>query len=95
MKDTLTEFYKEYGVGKFGLHKSFRIANTDGTVTLEPILNIAHVYFDDLVGYEIAKKKIRDNTDAFVNGQKANNCLLYGDAGTGKSSSIKAIANEY
>lgn len=95
MKDTLTLFYKEYGVGKFGLHKSFRIVNEDGKVRLEPILNIAHVYFDDLVGYEIAKKKIRDNTDAFVNGQKANNCLLYGDAGTGKSSSIKAIANEY
>ncbi len=95
MKDTLTQFYKEYGVGKFGLHKSFRIVNIDGKVRLEPILNIAHVYFDDLVGYEIAKKKIRDNTDAFVNGQKANNCLLYGDAGTGKSSSIKAIANEY
>ena len=95
MKDTLTQFYKEYGVGKFGLHKSFRIVNTDGEVRLEPILNIAHVYFDDLVGYEIPKKKIIDNTDAFVNGQKANNCLLYGDAGTGKSSSIKAIANEY
>lgn len=95
MKNTLTQFYKEYGVGKFGLHKSFRIVNTDGEVRLEPILNIAHVYFDDLVGYEIAKKKIKDNTDAFVNGQKANNCLLYGDAGTGKSSSIKAIANEY
>ena len=95
MKDTLTLFYKEYGVGKFGLHKSFRIVNTDGVVRLEPILNMAHVYFDDLVGYEIPKKKIIDNTDAFVNGQKANNCLLYGDAGTGKSSSIKAIANEY
>ena len=95
MKDTLTLFYKEYGVGKFGLHKSFRIVNADGKVRLEPILNIAHVYFDDLVGYDIAKKKIKDNTDAFVNGQKANNCLLYGDAGTGKSSSIKAIANEY
>ncbi len=95
MKDTLTEFYKEYGVGKFGLHKSFRIENTDGQVRLEPILNIAHVYFDDLIGYEIPKKKIKDNTDAFVGGQKANNCLLYGDAGTGKSSSIKAIANEY
>ena len=36
-----------------------------------------------------------DNTEAFVNGKKANNCLLFGDAGTGKSSSIKAIANEY
>ena len=96
MKETLTEFYKEYGVGKFGLHKSFRITHDEeNKVCLEPILNIAHVYFDDLVGYEIAKQKLKENTDAFVNGKKANNCLLYGDAGTGKSSSIKAIANEY
>ena len=47
------------------------------------------------VGNEIQKKKLTDNTEAFVNGKKANNCLLYGDAGTGKSSCIKAIANEY
>ena len=45
--------------------------------------------------YEIAKKKLVDNTEAFVSGKKANNCLLFGDAGTGKSSSIKGIANEY
>ena len=95
MKDTLTEFYKDYGVGKFGLHKSFRIVHDDTGVHIEPILNIAHVYMNDLVGYEIAKKKLTDNTDAFVAGRKSNNCLLYGDAGTGKSSSIKAIANEY
>lgn len=41
------------------------------------------------------RKKLIDNTEAFVLGKKANNCLLYGDAGTGKSSSIKAIANAY
>lgn len=95
MKDTLTDFYKEYGVGKFGLHKSFRVVHDDEGVHIEPILNIAHVYIDDLVGYEIPKKKLTDNTDAFVEGRKANNCLLFGDAGTGKSSCIKGIANEY
>lgn len=95
MKATLTQFYKEYGVGKFGLHKSFRIVHDESGVHIEPILNIAHVTLDDLVGYEIPKKKLTDNTDAFVAGKKANNCLLFGDAGTGKSSSIKAIANEY
>ena len=47
------------------------------------------------MGYEIAKKKLIDNTEAFVQGRKANNCLLFGDAGTGKSSSIKAILNQY
>ena len=95
MKETLTRFYREYGVGKFGLHKSFRVVHEREVVRIDPILNIAHVSLDDLVGYEIAKKKLTDNTDAFVSGRRANNCLLYGDAGTGKSSCIKAIANEY
>lgn len=95
MKDTLTQFYKEYGVGKYGLHKSFRITHDEDGVFVKPILNIAHVQLDDLVGYEIAKQKLIDNTEAFVNGKKANNCLLFGDAGTGKSSCIKAIANAY
>ncbi|MGN0411417.1 MAG: ATP-binding protein [Lachnospiraceae bacterium] len=95
MKDTLTQFYKDYGVGKFGLHKAFRIAHDENGVQILPITNIAHVHMDDLVGYEIQKKKLIENTEAFVNGRKANNCLLFGDAGTGKSSSIKAITNEY
>ncbi|MBR5578915.1 MAG: ATP-binding protein [Lachnospiraceae bacterium] len=95
MKEYLTEFYKEYGVGKFGLHKAFRIQQKNEKVEIVPILNIAHVKLEDLVGYEIAKKKLIDNTQAFVQGKKANNCLLFGDAGTGKSSSIKAIANKY
>lgn len=95
MKKELTEFYREYGVGKFGLHKAFRVERDENGVHIVPILKIAHVRLQDLVGYEIPKKKLTDNTRAFVEGKKANNCLLYGDAGTGKSTSIKAIANEY
>jgi predicted AAA+ superfamily ATPase len=95
MKRTLTEFYGEYGVGKFGLHKAFRVVHEESGAKIVPILNIAHVRLDDLVGYEIPKKKLIDNTEAFVSGRKANNCLLFGDAGTGKSSCIKAISNEY
>ncbi len=95
MKDLITQFYKEFGVGKFGLHKAFRVEHTPQGAVIEPITNIAHVHLDDLVGYEIQKKKLIDNTEAFVSGKKANNCLLFGDAGTGKSSSIKAITNEY
>ena len=96
MKDSLTQFYREYGVGRFGLHKAFRVSHgTDDEVNIVPILNIAHVKLDDLVGYDIAKQKLIENTDAFVSGRRANNCLLFGDAGTGKSSSIKAIANMY
>ena len=94
-KVILTQFYKEFGVGKLGLHKAFRIRHTDDGAQIIPITNIAHVKLDDLVGYELAKQKLVDNTEAFVSGKEANNCLLYGDAGTGKSTSIKAIANQY
>ncbi|MCR4587373.1 MAG: ATP-binding protein [Lachnospiraceae bacterium] len=95
MKEILTQFYKEYGVGKYGLHKAFRVLDTEEGTQIVPILNIAHVYLSDLVGYESAKKKLVDNTEAFVHHRHANNVLLYGDAGTGKSSSIKGIANEF
>lgn len=91
----MVEFYREFGVGKLGLHKAFRV---DGTVTparIVPITNIAHVQLEDLVGYETAKRKLIENTEAFVEGRPANNCLLFGDAGTGKSSSIKGILNRY
>ena len=100
MKDLLTGFYREYGVGKFGLHKAFCVEHDEvgpyaGKTRIVPIGNVRHVHLDDLVGYELAKKKLIDNTEAFVAGRPANNCLLYGEAGTGKSTSIKAIANEY
>jgi len=94
-KTTLTEFYKNFGVGKFGLHKAFRVEHTENGAQIVPITKIAHVHLDDLVGYEIAKQKLIENTEAFVEGRRANNCLLFGDAGTGKSSSIKAILNQY
>ena len=88
-------FYQEFGVGKFGLHKAFRIEGEGETACIVPITKTEHAYLRDLVGYEIQKKKLIDNTEAFVQGKKANNCLLFGDSGTGKSSSIKAILNEY
>ena len=94
-KAYMEEFYREFGVGKFGLHKAFRVTHGKKGVEIVPITNIAHVYLEDLVGYESAKKKLIDNTEAFVAGRRANNCLLFGDAGTGKSSSIKGILNRY
>lgn len=95
-KILMTDFYKEFGVGKYGLHKAFRIDHDDnGKVLINPITNITHAYLEDLVGYEIPKQKLIDNTEAFISGRPANNCLLYGDAGTGKSSSIKGILNKY
>ena len=91
----VTAFYRDFGVGELGLHKAFRVEHVGGGAKIVPITNIAHVHLDDLVGYELAKEKLIANTEAFVNGKKANNCLLFGDAGTGKSTSIKAIVNQY
>ena len=91
----VTVFYKAYGVGMFGLNKAFRVRGGDKGVTFTPINNMDKVMLDDLIGYEIQKKKLVENTEAFVQGRKANNALLFGDSGTGKSTSIKAIVNEY
>ncbi|MBE5939622.1 MAG: ATP-binding protein [Lachnospiraceae bacterium] len=92
----VTDFYRDYGVGMFGLNKAFRITSqNEYQVNFCPINNMDKVMLDDLIGYEIQKKKLVDNTKAFVEGKKANNVLLFGDSGTGKSTSIKAIVNEF
>jgi hypothetical protein len=94
--DAVTDFYKAYGVGMFGLNKAFRIdEKPGGGIVFRAINNMDAVLLDDLVGYEIQKKKLVENTEAFVSGKKANNVLLFGDSGTGKSTSIKAIVNQY
>ena len=91
----VTDFYKAYGVGMFGLNRAFRIRHLEDGVEFLPINNTDRVLLKDLIGYEIQKKKLIDNTEAFVRGLPANNVLLCGDAGTGKSTSIKALLNEY
>ncbi len=94
--ECVTGFYRDYGVGMFGLNKAFRISSGDANqVVFHAINNMDAVMLDDLVGYEIQKKKLVDNTAAFVQGKKANNVLLFGDSGTGKSTSIKAIVNAF
>lgn len=97
MKAYVEAFYKDYGVGLFGLHKAFRIHEnlSDNSFKIEPIKRVAHINLEDLVGYETQKKVLTDNTEAFLKRLPANNCLLYGDSGTGKSSSIKGIMNRY
>ncbi len=64
-------------------------------VNIIPVTNNDQARLSDLVGIEGAKDKLRKNTESFLLGRKANNCLLFGDAGTGKSTAVKAIANEY
>jgi len=94
--DYVTGFYKAYGIGIFGLNKAFRISNEENSkMEIYPINNMDKVMLEDLIGCEIQKKQLTDNTEAFVEGRKANNVLLFGDSGTGKSTSIKAIVNQY
>ncbi len=91
----VTDHYRQYGVGLIGLNKAFRIKSGPDGVRLLPIYNTDKVMLSDLIGYEEEKAQLRGNTEAFLAGQPANNALLYGDAGTGKSSSVKALINEY
>lgn len=92
----VTDFYRDFGVGMFGLNKAFRIrGKEDGSIDFLPINNMDAVMLEDLIGYELQKKKLVENTQAFVDGKAANNVLLFGDSGTGKSTSIKAIVNQF
>lgn len=92
----MTNFYENYGVGMFGLNKAFRIeTNAADEVYFIPINNMENVMLDDLIGYHSQKQELLDNTEAFVRGRGANNVLLQGESGTGKSTSIKAIVNAY
>ncbi len=93
--ELVTDFYKAYGVGLLGLNKAFRVDKEAGKVILVPITNTEEVSFDDLIGYDSQKQKLRENTEAFLQGKKANNVLMFGDSGTGKSTSMKALLNEY
>lgn len=93
--DIVTDFYRRYGVGKFGLNKAFRVTHQGEEMVLSPITHTSDVDFSHLIGYELQKQQLIDNTEAFVEGRKANNCLLFGDSGTGKSTCIKAVLNRY
>lgn len=86
------DYYQNYGVGEWGLHSFFRIDDNKGIL---PIDNADRRQLGDLIGYELQKKQVVDNTIAFLQNRPANNVLLYGDGGTGKSSTIKAIVNEF
>lgn len=93
--ECVENFYCDYGVGELGLNKAFRVVDRDGSAKLVPISCMDKKRLDDLVGYQLQKDKVLQNTNAFLEGKKANNVLLYGDMGTGKSSTIKALINEY
>ena len=82
----------QVGYGMFARHHVFML---DGEGRLTPVRHPDPQRLADLPGYEREREKILANTRGLLAGLPANNVLLYGDAGTGKSSAVKAIANEY
>jgi predicted AAA+ superfamily ATPase len=86
----LAEFYAREACGVFALFSAFNWAG--GPVGVE---RHDAVGFGDLIGYEPQKAQIIENTEAFADGRPYGNMLLYGDRGTGKSSSVKALLNMF
>lgn len=90
MVDALIEHYRRYGYGDIATYRAFR---WDGE--LIGVRHFETIHLDDLIGYAHQKELLTGNTTAFVEGKPANNVLLVGARGTGKSSSVKALVNEY
>lgn len=88
----LCSYYKAQGSGLFARYRAFKWHGPGGGGEyLQPVANPDPVRLDDLVGYEAQKKEVLRNTKQFVHRFGANNMLLYGDRGTGKSSTIKSL----
>ena len=91
--NTFIDHYKNFGYGDIATYRAFR-----WDTAAKNIVGIRHfetIRLDDLIGYAHQKELLTGNTTAFVDGKPANNVLLVGARGTGKSSSVKALVNEY
>ena len=89
--DRLIKFYQNYGAGILNQSRAFFWQQN----TLKAVNNPDPITFDQLIAYQKEKKKLIENTESFLKGYQAHNVLLYGDSGTGKSSSVKAVLNKY
>ncbi len=93
MADNVAFNWGKYGYGIMADNVAF---NWDGEQQcLAGIKNYSTMTFNDIYGYDTQKTELMRNTQAFLHDKPANNVLLFGDRGTGKSSSIKAVGNEY
>lgn len=90
--DARVESIETFGYGIFSSYGMFRLSDDH---EIEPIISADTISLDSFVGYENERRQILDNTEAFLSGKPAANALLYGDAGTGKSSTVKAVANAF
>lgn len=89
--NALIDYHKTNGYGVFTKHIAFTWRNKE----IVPIKYVDPITLTDLKNYENQRQRVVDNTEGFVAGHPANNVLLYGDRGTGKSSTVHAILNEY
>lgn len=93
--DRLLDFYRKCGSGIFARYNGFIWEHEGSRGILRGVDNPDPIRLSDFIGYEMQRKEIVDNTLRFLKGYPANNLLLYGDRGTGKSSTVKALLNEY
>lgn len=93
--ENLLNFYKQKGCGDFAKYYAFRWDDSKGHKEVVGISEPDDIQLDDLVGYDIQKQDILQNTRTFLRGYPANNLLLYGARGTGKSSMVKAVLNHF
>ncbi len=91
----LADYHRINGCGIFACYRAFIWNHSNGDGRFEPVKNPDPVKFSDLIDYENERFELVRNTEQFLMGFQANNVLLYGDRGTGKSSSVKALLNEY
>ncbi len=89
--DNVAAYYRKNGCGMFARYKAFVWRDGD----IRPVLNYDTISLDEFTGYESQRDKVVANTRAFLEGKSCNNCLLFGDMGTGKSSTVKAVANAF
>lgn len=89
--DELKAYHKTHGYGLYAKYIAFTWRNH----ALFPISATDPITLADLKNYELQRQKVIDNTESFVHGYPSNNVLLYGDRGTGKSSTVHAVLNEY
>jgi hypothetical protein len=93
--DELKKFHKHYGCGLFSRYFAFVWERADGSGRIRGIDNPDLITLKDLVDYQSERSRVIENTLQFLEGFPSNNVLLYGDRGTGKSSTVKALLNEY
>lgn len=89
--DDLIDYHRKNGYGMYSKYNAFAWRDH----SLYPIAETDPIQLSDLKNYEDQRQKVIDNTESFVNGYPANNVLLYGDRGTGKSSTVHAVLNAY